>query len=209
MKRIICILISLCLILSLCSCAKTKPLSARTEEYIVSALGFEQNGDKISLFVEAIVVGTEGSASTEAKIIKGEAKSLKEAFSEVNKRIAQPLLLAHCAVIVLGENLSAKRLGEVYDYCYNEEEITLSVFAVATKSAEALLKTKPVSSVAVGYDMAGLIELQAKRLEFQNRLYEIMAARKEGQEVKIPFFEVNKEVFYFGGFSYYEGDEKE
>lgn len=201
MKRFICLLTSFAVLFSLCGCSATKALSSKTEQYIVAALGFEKQEGKLQLLVEAVVVGTEGTVKAEPKVIKGEGENINEAFSDVYKRISQPLLLSHCAVIVIGTSLSAEDFAEICDYCLKEEEITLSVFTVAAKSPEKLLGMNPVSSVAVGYDIVGMIEQQTafKEVNFHNRLYEIKAAKYKSGALNLPFFEANAEEFYYGG----------
>ena len=193
MKRIAVVLLSFVFFLS--GCAGTKPVSSKTEQYIVSALGFDfDNGFKVS--AEAVIVGTEGTSKAEAKVITGRGENIEKAFNELSKKISQPLLLSHCGLLLLGEGINFE---EVLEYAKKQKEITLSVFLGVTDNAEALLNLEAVSSIAIGYDIVGMIE-QQEALEgknFKNRLYEIEALRKRGKEIKLPFFIIEQEEFRF------------
>ena len=197
MKKIAVALMGLVLFLS--GCAGTKPVSSKTEQYIVSALGFDGVGKGFKISAEAVIVGTEGNLETEAKVITGEGETIKKAFSELRKKNSQPLLLSHCGLILFGNSLSFEKIEEVLEYAKTEREITLSVFIGATEKAESLLNLKAVSSVAIGYDIVGMIEQQEAEAgkNFKNRLYEIEAIRTRGQDIKLPFFEMQNEEFYF------------
>ena len=73
------------------------------------------------------------------------------------------------------------------------------MFLGVTDNAEALLNLEAVSSIAIGYDIVGMIE-QQEALEgknFKNRLYEIEALGKRGKEIKLPFFIIEQEEFRF------------
>ncbi len=202
MKKFICFIMIIAVILSLCGCASSKPLSSKTEQYIVASLGFEREKGNLKLFAEAVVVGTEGTSKAEPRVIEGEGKSIDVAFLDIYKKISQPLLLSHCAVIVLGSSLSAKDYGIIFDYCLKKEEITLSSFAVLTESAKKLLEMSPVSSVAVGYDIVGMIEQQDEN--FKNRIYEIESAKRKDKASLLPLFKVQGEEFYYESAVYYK-----
>ena len=197
MKKIAVALMGLVLFLS--GCAGTKPVSSKTEQYIVSALGFDGVGKGFKISAEAVIVGREGNLETEAKGITGEGETIKKAFSELRKKNSQPLLLSHCGFILFGNSLTFEKIEEVLEYAKTEREITLSVFIGATEKAESLLNLKAVSSVAIGYDIVGMIEQQEAEAgkNFKNRLYEIEALRTRGQDIKLPFFEIQNEEFYF------------
>ena len=193
MKRIAVVILSFIFLLS--GCAGTKPVSSKTEQYIVSALGFDfDNGFKVS--AEAVIVGTEGTSKAEAKVITGQGKTIEEAFYELRKKTSQPLLLSHCGLLLLGEDINFE---EVLEYAKKNKELTLSVFLGATDNAEQLLNLEAVSSIAIGYDLVGMIEQQeeSEGENFKNRFYEIEASRKRGKNIKLPFFVIEKEEFSF------------
>ena len=55
-------------------------------------------------------------------------------------------------------NTSQNMFKEICDYCYSEEQITLSAYFINTPNVEKLLSVKPISSACVGYDIMGLLE---------------------------------------------------
>ncbi len=195
MRKFLCFTIVFSVLFSLCGCASAKPITSKTEQYTVASLGFERENDKLRLFVEAIVVGTEGTSKAEPRLISGEGENIEKAFSSVSKKISQPLLLSHCAVVVLGSSLKSQDYAKIFDYCLKKRDITISAFAVITDNAETLLNMSPVSSVAVGYDIVGMIEQQKEN--FKNRIYEIEAEKYKGKSALIPVIKIEGEEFYY------------
>lgn len=177
------------LLLLLCGCQKTKP------EYIISSIGFDSKDGKFNTCFEAIILNSEKD-DQELKLLSGSGKTVEQSISKIKRQCTQPLLLSHCAVLAVGESVSKKQLNQIYDYCYNQREITLSAVFVKTENAKKLLSRKPVSTVCVGYDVLGLLEQYSnfKNVNFKNRYFEIMALRTK---VTLPNIALTKEGYYF------------
>lgn len=177
------------LLLLLCGCQKTKP------EYIISSIGFDSKNGNFETCFEAIVLNSEKDEQ-ELKILSGSGKTVEQSISKIKRQCTQPLLLSHCAAVAVGESVSEKQLNQIYDYCYNQREITLSAVFVKTENAKKLLSRKPVSTVCVGYDVLGLLEQYSefKKVNFKNRYFEIMALRAD---VVLPKIALTKEGYYF------------
>ena len=148
----------------LCGCQKTGP------EYLVSGIGFDSKDGKYNVCFETIIINTENTAQT-VRLLKGERDTVKNAVRQINAQCTQPLLMAHCGVVVIGEDITYNQLKEVGDYCYNEDEITLSAYFVRTDNAEKLFSLKPISSASVGYDVMGLVK---RNKRFNNRVFEVV-----------------------------------
>ena len=133
------ILLSFVLMLFLCGCEKTGP------EYLISGIGFDNNNQTYKVCFEAVVINTENTEQS-VKLLKGEGKTVEEAVKEIDRQCTQPLLLSHCGILAIGENISQEQFSKICKYCYNIEEITLSAFFVKTDNAEKLLSVKPISS---------------------------------------------------------------
>lgn len=170
----------------LCGCEKTGP------EYLISSIGFDNINGKYNVLFEAVIINSENAQLT-LKLLKGEGDTVDEAVSQIKKSITQPLLLSHCGVIIIGENINYAEFDNIKEYCYNSDPITLSAYFVKTKNAKKLLSSKPVSSVCVGYDIMGLIK-QNKGIK--SRFFEILSG---GTSAKLPLISVKDGGLYYNG----------
>ncbi len=174
------------LLLFLCGCDRTQP------EYLISSMGFDYNGGKYTACFEAVVINSENTKQT-VKLLKGEGSSIKEAVKKIEKQCTQPLLMSHCGVIAVSENMPLKQFKNVCDFCYNKEEITLSAFFIKTANPQKLLSIKPLSSACVGYDIMGLIK---QNPHFKNRFFEVI---NSDCKAKLPKITQKDGGLYFEG----------
>ena len=184
MKKILLIFI---LLISLCGCKQTGA------EYIISSMGFDNSDGLLNICFEAIVINSETTES-QIKLLEGKGETVKDGIKQIKKSATQKLLLSHCGVLVMGENLTQSQIDGIYEFCFDERDITLSARVVTTKNAKQLLQSKPVSSIAVGYDILGLIEQYSKKdKQIKNRYFEIMALERR---VSLPKITPTKEGYY-------------
>ena len=183
MKRLIFIVI---LLLLLCGCDNTQP------EYLVSSMGFDYNGGKYTVCFESVVVNSENTNQT-VKLLKGEGSSIEKAVSVIKKQCTQPLLMSHCGVIAVSENMPLKQFKNVCDFCYKRDEITLSAFFIKTDNPQELLSVKPLSSACVGYDIMGLLKQNSN---FKNRFFEVV---NSGYKARLPKITEKDGGLYFEG----------
>lgn len=185
MKKLIFLFLPLFL---LCSCQKTKP------EYLISSIGFDNKDGQINTCFEAIVINSE-TEDQEVKLFEGKGKTVQEGIEKIKRQCTQDFLLSHCGVLVVGESITKGQLDSIYEFCFNEENITLSARFVKTENAKELLSQKPFSTISVGYDILGLIEQysQNQNKKIKNRYFEIMAKDKK---VSLPKITINKEGYY-------------
>lgn len=181
------ILLIFTLLISLCGCKQTGA------EYIISSMGFDNSDGLLNTCFEAIVINSETTES-QIKLLEGKGKTVTDGIKQIKKSATQKLLLSHCGVLVMGEDLTESQINEIYEFCFDERDITLSARVVTTKNAKQLLQTKPVSSIAVGYDILGLIEQYSKKdKQIKNRYFEIMALERR---VALPKIMPTKEGYY-------------
>ena len=169
--------------------------------FMVTALGFS-GSENITVTAEIVTVNSE-SAEREpsAQIISYTADSIADALDG--------MLLEHCGVIVIDTSLSRERFAEICGYCFKENKITLSVYMIAADDPKALLEGEPVSSVAVGYDIMGIIGQKSEtgKINFNNRYFEIESRREKGETVfSVPYFERDKYGVSISGTAVFEND---
>lgn len=181
------ILLIFTLLISLCGCRQTGG------EYIISSIGFDNKDGLLNTCFEAVVINSETTES-QIKLIEGKGKTVTDGIEKIKKQITQKLLLSHCGVLVMGENLTESQINEIYEFCFNERDITLSARVVKTENAKKLLQKKAISSISVGYDILGLIEQYSKKdKQIKNRYFEIMALERR---VALPKIITTKEGYY-------------
>lgn len=178
MKKLTLIVLTVIMVSLLSGCSAKEAIASDKQEYIVSSLGFDNEGGKIKMLIEAIVVNTDDlSEDKESRMITGVGINTDEAYSEITSKITQPLSLGHNAITVIGNKITEKQLQNIFEFCENEPQINIATMLIFTRNAEKLLSSEPISSVAVGYDVMSMIEVAEEKMGtiFKNRLYEVRA----------------------------------
>ncbi len=176
-------ILAIILLLFLCGCQKSKP------EYLISSIGFDKKENNYTVLYETVIINSENTSQS-LKVLKGEGATINKAVVEIKRQCTQPLLLSHCGVIVVGENVKGDDLKQICEYAL-KEEITLSAYFVKTKNCDKLLKTKPMSSACVGYDIMGLIK---QNKPYKNRFFELI---NSGFKADLPQISLKEGGLYF------------
>ncbi len=197
-KTLVCL--AMTLLLSLCGCT-TNSLN-KMGAYSVAAIGFEENDNEFTIYVEAVVVNSEDSDKpVEKMLFDGKGDTPQKAYEEAISQSAKPWSLGHCAVLVLDKDLSSDAIDEVFDFCLKDSDITVSVSVVSSENAEKLLQAESFSSVAIGYDIVSILETQYKvrKVGFSNRLYEVAVLKKTSVLKSLPEFLVKDKELVMKG----------
>lgn len=177
--------------------------------FMVTALAFSGN-ENITVTAEIVTVNSE-SAERESspQILSYTAESIDEALNGISDSLSRPMLLEHCGIIAIDTALSRERFAEICDYCFKENKITLSVYMIAANNPKILLGGEPVSSVAVGYDIMGIIGQKSEtgKINFNNRYFEIESGREKGETVfSMPYFKRDEYGVSLSGTAVFEND---
>jgi len=191
----LCLSISVIVLLSSCNNSDLND----NGKYIVSAIGIDKSQNDYVLSVEAVVVNSEDSErDIENLVFGGVSPTLEKAWVKAVEKSAKPLSLSHCAVVALGESIKSSDLEQIIEFCIKKEDLTVSVGFIRCFTAKEILSQKPFSSVAVGYDIASILETQytQNKKSFNNRLYEIYETKNiDG----LPLFKIAEKRVSFGG----------
>ena len=175
---------ALAAILTLCGCGGSRSYIEPEEIAVVSALGFDVSESGVQVSLQT----THGNGDTELKCGEGESVSL--ALSSVYSMGSDRYELSHCALIVLGDGLTAETVSEILLLC-EKSEISDAVLFIGTHEASELLSLNRSS----GYDLAFSMRPHPNGagLFSKNRFYEIMGSEKaiaaEGV-IALPYFHV-------------------
>lgn len=210
MKKYFICLAALFLCFSLCGCSVLGEKTKDDRNFMVSAIGFETDGALISVSVEAIIINSElpDSAPVPA-VLTGTGATISEALDSIGASLAKPMILNHCGVIVIGEQMTKYWFNKICDYCFYENRITLSAYMISAENPVELLSGKPESSVAVGYDIMGIIEQQSARtgISYNSRYFEIEGLREKGKKVfSLPHFIKNDGGISIDGLAVFKED---
>ena len=208
MKKVLGLILCVCVLFFLCGCSAMEAISSDKQEYIVASLGFDKQESNYAMFMEAIVVNTEDmNAGKQNTVLEGIGGSIEEAYSQIISKITQPLSLGHNAVTVIGKSVDAEMFKEILNYCSENKELNIGSMLIFTQSAEKLLASKPISSVAVGYDLMSMLEVWEEETgqSIENRLYEVKSkTRKPFNVFSLPYIEVKGAEFSFDGLTVFE-----
>ena len=175
--RRIAVLMSALFCLCLVGCRTTRESDRR---FTVSALGFDVSGSKLVVSAEALVVNSESTKEEiTKKLFTAQGKDAADCVFKLKQKIPKDIQLAHCTVVAIGDTVEGKKLDGVIDYCAENREINLSTHICTTANAQKLLSGEAISTLTVGYELAGYIEHAAAQsgVTFKSRLYQVQAAR--------------------------------
>lgn len=208
MKKVLGLILCVSVLFFLCGCSAMEAISSDKQEYIVASLGFDKQEGNYAMFMEAIVVNTEDmNAGKQNTVLEGIGGSIEEAYSQIISKITQPLSLGHNAVTVIGKSVDAEMFKEILNYCSENKKLNIGSMLIFTESAEKLLASKPISSVAVGYDLMSMLEVWEEETgqSIDNRLYEVKSkTRKPFNVFSLPYIEVKGAEFSFDGLTVFE-----
>lgn len=205
-KKIICFLIALFFILTLSGC-RGGVYRQPDQQYLVSGIAFKKDLNKITAFVETVVVNTESTKQGVSRhIFSASGDSVEVSMLNLSGKISKPLLFDHCGIIAIDENLNAEQFEQIIDYCQANEEINLATYMVSSPFADTLFTCEPVSTLTVSYDIMGVIDRveYLNGIKFHNRYYEVCANKlRPSQCFFLPNITVNNLQYILSGGNVY------
>lgn len=205
MKKLLCFILVVLNFVFLCGCSVKEAITSDKQEYIVSALGFDGEKGNVKITAETIVINNDDlTEDKSARLFVGEGETVAEAYEKIIFSATQPLSLGHSAVAIIGLNLSSAQVEDVFSFLESQEKINISIMLCAADSAFELLGCKPVSSVAVGYDIMSMVEVNEEKRGtlFKNRFYEVLALKSKPQSsFYLPFLKVGNQEIWVSGLS--------
>ena len=210
MKRILSFLMGFVALITATGCDFKNYPSEADMEYMVSSLGFDKSGETVLAFAEIIVVNSsDNKKAAEARLFSSSGKTVEAALYKLNAQLSKPLMLKHCGLLALGEELDSKALSDIYDFCFERKDVTQAIEVVATEKTEKLLSLKSVSTIALGYEISTAIKQNSRYtgIEYKSRFYEIEAKRQgKSKSYALPFLQVEDEKYEISGFKIYKND---
>lgn len=212
MLRLKAVVLCVILIFFLCGCSAKEAVAAEKAEYMVTAIGLDNEFSGLKFMVEAVIVNSDDLTNEkQSRLIEGSGDTVKEAYYSLTEKLTQPLMFSHTGVIVIGDGVKPYQLEELFDFCYEMDEINLAAMFLGCDNAKRLLSCKPLSSVAVGYDLMSAVQVTSEErgVVFKNLFYQSEAARNKPIKVLyLPYFTADGEDFKLEGINVIKENEK-
>lgn len=198
--KIKCIFLITVMVFLLSGCSVKDVLMNSETEYTVSSLGFNTSKSGITVYFETLVVNSENAADPKRTVFSGTGASVSEAVSDALKKTAADLNLSHTAIIVLQTGMPKDIFWEIYNYCRNNNQISVAIGFVLCDDAALMLESEPSASLSVGYDIAYMLKTQSRRTKsgYYNRLYECVERIPTGYW-RLPLVVTKQDEFYLEG----------
>ena len=152
---------------------------------LVSAMGFDGAEEGILVTVEIPVIGQERG---ETILISESGKSVEEALSRIRRALPRTLVFSHCALAVLGEDLSREQMQKIFSFAESEESLPLATEVVRAANAAEILRAGSLSAPAVGYEIPQMLERERERMGVEMRcsIYALYSKGSPDLPVAIP-----------------------
>ena len=209
LKRIIALFIT-AVFLALCGCSgKTSDYEEPENRIYISALGFDRKEKMLSVTAEAIsVAGNTAGDQYSVTRYKGEGKSVESAMLRMKNDLAGLVNLSHCALVLMGENLSAEDLAQITEYCFSHKEITQSVQVAICPEAGELLKGQRKDGKPLGFLISDRLMENPDGVNSRRdtTLISVMNKRREADVYCLPYFRTESKQCLHRGWRMFEGD---
>lgn len=203
MKKILIAVSFTLLCFSLCGCSIKGAYISKTNDYLVSAIGFEESGNRITVLCEAVIINNEDTeADKKAELLEGTGKTVELAFADLYKSAVEVLEFSHCTVAVIDENISEKNFSEITEFLLSLKKLNISVQLISCNNAKDLLSCEAITSLAIGYDIVGMLEKECDitGIKYKNRLYEVVLERQSSLDIAaIPSIKVLHGEYFING----------
>lgn len=194
LKKIICLLLILSALMSLCACSSFEA----DGRFIVSAIGADSDGEQIILSVQTIEIG-EGDFDEppDVKVLSVSAKTPEEALKKLKAKSIKPLNFDHCAVMLCSSGLTVDQFMKMRDLCMQRKDINLAITVCITSNSREILEIENSTGLTSGYDVAVLIESYMKQDDknFKCKFYEIA----KSDDFVLPFITYKDETLCISG----------
>jgi len=210
MKKISSLFLCFIMLLGVAGCDATGYPSETDMEYMAAALGFDASKNGVTALAEIIVINSDSKAEGTAKtVLSAEGETVKTAIYNLRASLSKPLMLNHCGLLVLDSRLGREQIREIWEYCFDEKNITQAIETVCTDNAEELMNLKPSSAVAMGYEISTSLKQNSEYtgIKYRNRYYQIENLRqRKSNSYAIPFLSVIEQKHKIDGLQIYYND---
>ena len=160
--------------------------------YPVSAMGFDRVEEGIRVTVEIAMETGEKSAVCFSQT----GERVATALQDLAYGLPRALIFSHCALAVLGEELTKAQMQEIFAFAGVEDGLPLAAEVVISQNAEALLRSERLSSIAAGYEIPQILEQERIRrgVELPCQIYRLRSVFSPNLPVTLPRLERSDEM---------------
>ena len=136
MRKIFTLLMALLMLISLIGC-KSRRESRPEEKLLVTALGFDYDGENYTVTAETVKAQNSGENSI--SFLSDESKNLESAFLMLSAKSSLPLSLSHTAAVVFGESITVTAAEQIRLFLTSVEQFPLSAVTLSAEDAKELI----------------------------------------------------------------------
>lgn len=176
---------------ALCLCACGAGYREINSEYLVSAIGFDNENGSFRVYAQVLAISEEKKDS-ECKLFEGVGKTPYEAVANIDSQLPKKAVFDHCSTALIGESIAGKRFKTVMEYLYDTKNLNLGISLYATRDIKEVLSSDS-QALSSGYDIMAIksnIE-NSTGIGFKNRYYEICALQIKNGGFCLPAVSVN------------------
>jgi len=193
MKKSVCLMVSLLLLLSLTGCWSYHGLSSIT---IIAGVGVDIDSTNSDYLVtcEVIDMSSSGKEGIKSSIVESRGKTIFDAVRNAKKKLDNKLYWGNAQVLILGDQLARQgKLSAVTDWFISDAECreTIGVIVSQEKTAKDILTVKGLNNSVVAYEVKEIIEHDQSTtgsLESVQLYHVFNDLRSPGVSVALPAF---------------------
>lgn len=113
----------------------------------VTVVAFDKEDDKTQMFVQMTIPQQLAEGSSKMLVVEAEGKDIADVFERMSIKIGLDVELAHCGIIIIGEEMSKKGFIEDLDYLLSSSMVSpqITLFTCDSKAKDFMQKLNEFS----------------------------------------------------------------
>ena len=186
------LLFVLAILLTVCPLTACRSHTEPEQIYLVSAMGFDRAESGIRVTVEiAMAENSKTEGANSAICFSQTGEDVLSALEKMTDGLPRALVFSHCALAVMGKDLTKAQMQEIFAFAGVEDGLPLAAEVVVSQNAEALLRGERLSAIAAGYEIPQILEQERARCgaELPCQIYRLRAVFSPDLPVALPRFD--------------------
>ncbi|MBO4732947.1 MAG: hypothetical protein J5662_00575 [Clostridia bacterium] len=155
-------------------------------EYLVSAIGFQYNESKYTVYTQVLVIAAD-KKDTKNELFYASGKTPYEAADDITALLPKKAVFDHCATALIQNGISGKIFKEIIKYLYDTKNLNLGICLYGADDIKGVLSLE-AQTVSGGYDIVAVknnIE-KSTGIDFKNKYYEICSSQMSNGSFCLP-----------------------
>lgn len=175
------------LVLSLAACQGYREIDS---EYLISAVGFKEEGEKVRVYTEVLEVSAE-KRGTKSRLFSDVAETPYEAVENIMGILPKKAVFDHCGTAIIESGVSPAVFKKIMRYLYDTKNLNLGICLYCARDIKKILSLK-AQEFSIGYDIMSIknnIE-KTSGISFKNKYYEISGMEISEKGFSLPEIDI-------------------